>query len=406
MNKEIALYFHIPFCLSKCSYCDFFSIPVLAASPKKIIPDKYIDALCNELNYKLKNYGECFIKTIYIGGGTPSLLTVEQIKKLTCAIKKYPLAENFEFTFEMNPDDVSEVLIKALEECGITRISLGVQSFCDTVLKSVHRRADFKIITRAMQLLKTYWYKNLSVDLICGIPGETEKSLITGLESLVKAGIAHISLYSLCIEEETPLGKGIINGNISYNQDTSDLLWIKGRDYLIKSGYVQYEVSNFCLQGFECVHNMVYWAHKDYLGFGAGATGTLYNSDGSGLRTVNKNDIDLYQNFWGDYSKVTQADAFQTACRAFEIEELSVETSIFEYFMMGLRTNRGVSLREYESIFKAQMNSNIVKKLEAWQEKGLCIIKNEMSFKGEKDVRYILSESGLLFLNKLLEDLI
>ena len=380
--KEISLYIHIPFCVSKCSYCDFFSIPV--GCKNNSVPDEYITALCNEIKTRLEEYRSCIIKTVYIGGGTPSLLNNEQIKKISDVIKAAGVTNNYEFTFEVNPDDVSKDLLLNLEEAGVNRISCGIQSFSEDVLKSVHRRANSIQNYDCFKLFKDFWHKKLSVDLICGLPYETESSMLNSLEYLVEQKIAHISFYSLCVEDETPLGQAIVNGDQKYDFDFSDSLWIKGRDFLLAKGYLQYEVSNFSLPGFECLHNMTYWNHKDYIGCGAGGTGTLHNHK-SDFRYTNTKDIKEYVNYWTQASVNSKA-APQT------IENIPLKTSQFEYFMMALRTSRGVSLQEYEEIFNEKMPLELVEKL------------SERCKKSDSGF-YYLEKEQLLFLNNFLEEI-
>ena len=380
--KEISLYIHIPFCVSKCSYCDFFSVPV--GCKNNSVPDEYITALCTEIKTRLKEYGSCKIKTVYIGGGTPSLFNKEQIQKISDVIKKAGLTKPYEFTFEVNPDDVSKDLLLNLESAGVNRISCGIQSFSEDVLKSVHRRANSSQNYDCFTLFKDFWHKKLSVDLICGLPGETEQSMKAALEFLIEQKIPHISFYSLCVEDETSLGRAIETGEQKYDYDFADSLWIKGRDFLLSKGYLQYEVSNFCLPGFECMHNMTYWTHEDYIGCGSGATGTIHNFK-TDFRYTNTKDINEYVNFWGKNGS-NPKQAPQT------VENIPLKTSQFEYFMMGLRTVRGVSQKEYETIFNEKMPSFLIEKLSEHCKK------SDTGF-------YYLDKEQLLFLNSFLEEI-
>ena len=385
--KSISLYIHIPFCLSKCTYCDFFSKPQPCS--KSPVPDDYVSALCSELKYRLGQIKDKTVSTVYIGGGTPSLLNENQIEKISGTIKQFPLSEDPEFTFELNPDDINEQLLKALWKNGITRLSVGVQSFSDTVLKSIQRRADSACIYSALDCIKAFWPGKMSADLICGLPYETEETMLKALQNLINYEIPHISFYSLCVEEETPLGKQITNGLVPYDQDFCDDLWIKGRDFLLQNGYEQYEISNFCKKENECRHNMTYWTHKDYIGAGAGACGTLYNHDGTGIRLNNTKDISAYIQFWNNLTENPEPDILQ------EKEILELQTSIFEYYMMGLRTKNGVSPQEYKDIFGSPMPEKIINVFRKWEQKGLCICKE----------RYALNEKGMLFLNNILQEI-
>ncbi len=387
--SELSLYIHIPFCLSKCNYCDFFSLPLAC---NHAVPDDYISALCNEIDFRFKDYGPALIKTVYIGGGTPSLLNKEQINKICRTIKNLGLASDYEFTFEVNPDDLSTELLLNLDACGVNRLSCGIQSFSDRVLKKAGRRADRKTVYKALELIEKYWNKKLSVDLICGLPGESQDSMQEGLDYLVNKNISHISFYSLCVEEETPLGRAILEGSQKYDEDFTDRLWLKGRDYLIQEGYQQYEISNFAKPQNECLHNMTYWTHKDYIGCGSGATGTLYNSDikGQGFRYTNIKDPQKYSEFWNQ----NPAEISQNAGKIpQDVEKIIQKTSKFEYFMMGLRTKRGIFPGEYEETFGQKISAPVLKKLES-----ACKKSEEGSFYLEKD--------RLIFLNGFLQDLL
>ena len=347
------------------------------------------------MNYRLARYGECQIKTVYIGGGTPSLLNQTQIAFLGQLINGLEKTDDFEFTFEVNPDDVTGELLEALEHAGVNRISCGVQSFSEQVLKSIHRRAKIQQIDAAFELFNAKWHKKLSVDLICGLPFETEQTMLDGLKRLCQSRIPHISFYSLCVEQETPLGQAILSNKIKYDVDFSDELWLKGRDFLLQNGYEQYEISNFCLKGYECLHNMTYWSHGDYIGIGAGGTGTVYSPDGTGMRWTSSKNIPEYIDFWeksgSGTDKIPQ-----------EIEQIDLKTSQFEYFMMALRTKKGISTAEYSSIFGCQIEQSVIKTLEKWCKDGRC----ECQSLQNADKTYHLNNEGMLFLNALLEQLV
>ena len=378
-QQNISLYIHIPFCLSKCTYCDFFSIP--RACEKNPVPPDYVDALCKEILFRSRQYDVDKIQTVYIGGGTPSLLNEDQIKQISDVIKQIGLSSEYEFTFEVNPDDVKKELLLNLKQAGVTRISCGIQSFSQDVLKSVHRRANSSQNYSCFELFEAYFKGKISADLICGLPGESEKSFLEGLNFLISKKLPHISIYSLCIEDETPLGAAINSGRQEYDLDFSDDLWIKGRNLLLSKGYVQYEVSNFCLAQNECLHNMTYWTHKNYIACGSGATGTVAN-----IRYTNTKDIQAYTDFWKE-NEISPDNIPQS------VEKISQETAQFEYFMMGLRTVRGVSPKEYEELFAEKMPPAILEKLES-------------NCKKSAQGFYYLDKDKLLFLNSFLQELL
>lgn len=420
-ERDFALYIHIPFCISKCSYCDFFSIT--DCGEEKL--EKYIDSLCKEIECRLNRFDfvdtgvngvrdvcdvrDGVIKSIYIGGGTPSLLKEKHFEKIFNTVKRLcaPIVVNdCEITVELNPDDVSVELLRALWKNGVNRISVGMQSMNDEVLKNVRRRAGRKENFEALKIICGEWKGIFSVDLISALPLESMESFEKGLEEVIKYNPHHISLYSLTIEDETPLGKQVADGLVDYDFDFADKMWLFGRDILEKNGYAQYEVSNFARAGYECKHNLFYWNHKPYFGCGSGGTGTLYKSDGRGFRWTNAEDVERYIQFWGE--KGTELGgkplnlSWELPLNLPQNEEIvSLSDSKFEFFMMGLRKMCGITDLEYRQIFGEELPEKFVKLAEEWREKGLFGIVDER-LDGSTSVRYKMSGEGILFLNRFL----
>lgn len=304
-----------------------------------------------------------------------------------------------EITVEANPDDISKDFLDALASCGVTRISCGIQTFNASALKNVKRRGTDKVSRSAAELIKTYWKGIFSADLISGLPGESEKSFLRTLDELLKFKPEHISMYSLTLEEETPLGKSFYDGTLEYDFDMADKIWIAGRNFLIEKGYGHYEVSNFCLPGFECQHNLAYWNQDDYIGCGAGGTGSFYGKNA--LRFTNTSELKKYISFWKD--SVSTENAPGTA------ERLSGKTQAFEFFMMGLRTLRGISREEYERRFSSEIPEKIAAVFKRWSEKGLCREKlspSPVARRGAPEHFYSMTEEGILFLNRFLEEIL
>lgn len=328
---------------------------------------------------------------MYIGGGTPSLLETRQLSAILKEVFSGLNNKPKEITVEANPDDISKELLEEFYSCGITRISCGIQTFNDSALKNVRRRGNGKIILDALFLVQQYWKGVFSADLISGLPHEDRESFVKTLDELLKFRPEHVSMYSLTMEEDTPLGKLLLNGGFDYDFDKADEIWISGRDFLLKNGYEHYEVSNFCLPGFECQHNLVYWKQNDYIGCGAGGTGTFYGKNG--LRFTNATDIKKYISFWK--RAVSSEDAPGSE------EKLSAETQSFEFFMMGLRTFGGVSREEYKKRFGSDFPEKFIAVFEQWMARGFCGVK-EIS--GEHF--YFMNEKGILFLNRFLEELL
>lgn len=369
MNNSSSLYIHIPFCLSKCTYCDFYSIPVHSIS------DKYIDLLLNEYRTRKEKFNIDKWNTVYIGGGTPSLLTSKQLQKLFSII--VPDTENSEITIETNPDDITEDFLKVISDCGVNRISTGIQCLDDSVLSYVNRRSDVKKCRNAISLIQKNWKHRFSIDMISGLPGLTEKSFLAGLEEVSKSGAEHISLYSLTIEDETPLSKDLKK----YSEDENINQWILGRDFLDKNGFNQYEVSNFARQGFESKHNLTYWRKNDYVGIGSGAVGTIGNTRYTNGKLEPCKEI----NYTTDFS----------------IESLDEKTLEFEFCMMGLRTLKGISVSEFHRRFNKNLIDYLGKSFDKWISKGDAQIT-----KIDDDEWFSLTKKGILYLNIFLEEIL
>ena len=404
---------HIPFCTSKCSYCDFFSVPCA-----KKIDDEYIDAVLNEAACTASLRDIDSWKTIYVGGGTPSLLSEKQIDFLFSGLLKMSRKAPLEVTMEANPSDVTESLLDAASASGVTRISCGIQSFSDASLCRVRRRSRASDVYRALSLFEKNRPHALSVDMIARLPEETDASFASGLKTLLSYAPDHISLYSLTVEEGMPLCSEIESGKILHDIDASDALWISGRDFLCGAGYEQYEVSNFCRRGCECLHNLAYWNLESYAGIGAGATGTFYRKDVS-ARFTNTRDIEAYTRFWKSKkidaddlrSRIFFSDDFRTVqVRAererkfaelpFSVEYIDKKTEAFEFFMMGLRMTRGICRETYEKRFGA-FPEKAEALFKSWEGRGLALRRKK---NGERF--YALTKEGLLFLNEFLEALL
>lgn len=388
-GRTLGLYIHIPFCLSKCSYCDFFSV----ASANKV-PDDYVRALCGEISSRFSG-SDCLVDSVYVGGGTPSLLSPAQIHTIfSCIRGNVPLKPGCEITFEVNPDDVCDSLLDALASCGVSRISCGIQSLCGDALTFCRRRASAEISRSALSLLKRRWHGNLSVDIICAMPHESSRSFLDGLAELVSLRPDHISMYCLTVEEETPLGSLIACGSLAYDYDLADEMWISGRDFLEDAGYNQYEISNFSLPGKECAHNIRYWSRGDYAGVGSGAAGTLYFPGGRALRRSNSRDIKQYTGYWNC------GDAGKSGEIPWTTEKIDEKSGEFEFFMMSLRKSAGFSESEYECAFERRLPQDVRDVFLRWQKRGLARI----SAAGG-DAVYSLGRDGILFLNAFLGEL-
>jgi oxygen-independent coproporphyrinogen-3 oxidase len=380
-----SLYVHIPFCKSKCDYCDFFSLPLDTAE----IPARYLDAALAEIACHREKGCLAPLKTLYIGGGTPSLFSAAQISRLVSGIAGIvPFEPDCEITLEANPDDIAPPYLDGLRQAEIRRLSLGIQSLSKNALCSVHRRSNAERCLEALDCVRENWPGRLSCDLIAGVPGETPASFLKGLKTLAGYGPEHISLYAITVTEGTSLYRKVKAGLVPNPEELAETLWLAGRDYLEQEGWRQYEVSNFAKPGAECRHNLTYWQSESYIGAGSGAAGTLYRRDGSAFRYTNTTDVSGYLE--------------QQTNR--EIEEISRETAQFEYLMMGFRTRHGVSSKRFFERFGVPLEKRIGAEsgaFAAWEKQGLAAQHNEAA----AETRYALTAEGLLFLNRFLEEL-
>jgi oxygen-independent coproporphyrinogen-3 oxidase len=273
------LYVHIPFCVRKCAYCDFYSLPDRLDSL-----DAYISAVLNEA----EKYAGLAFKTLYLGGGTPSLLRAEGLTRLLAGLRKnFDLTSIVEATSEANPESTTPEYLEAARESGINRLSIGVQSLADTELSRVGRIHSATEAVAAIDSAQRAGFANVSADGILGLPGQDWQSLMVTLETLAGLGIQHLSLYCLSIEPHTPLARDLPADLPS--DDAQAELYEQAVALLAERGFDQYEISNFALPGCECLHNLNYWRGGEYLGLGPAAASHL-----EGKRFKNKPDLDAY----------------------------------------------------------------------------------------------------------------
>jgi oxygen-independent coproporphyrinogen-3 oxidase len=272
---------------------------------------------------------------------------------------------------------------------------MGIQALDDAALSAVGRVATRQKALDALSLLNKCWEGSLSVDFIAGLPGQTTDSFKSQFEYVFNSKVDHISLYSLTLEENTPLYKNIESGRIRWNSGRADRMWASGRKILEKNGFAQYEVSNFALPGKESLHNQAYWNLKDYVGCGAGATGTFYEK---GLRFTNRTDVQKYIDFW------RCTDSIKNEFELCEVETLDKETQIFEYLMMGFRMLKGVSSKAFIQRFDISLEERIGAENGVFAEWKKNRLAQKTSVQG--DVYYSLNKRGITLLNLFLEQLL
>lgn len=302
-------YIHIPFCKNICSYCDFCK----NFYDEKIVLD-YLKALSREID---KNYKGEELNTLYIGGGTPSSLSLNNLKKLFEILEKIKLSKTYEFTFECNYDDITEELLILLKQNRVNRISIGVQTFNEKYEKILNRKINKKDMLDSINLSKKY-FENINVDLMYALPEESIKDLEIDLSTFIDLDVKHISTYALIVEEHTKLALSNLK---EVDEDMQNSMYYKIVSKLKDNGYVHYELSNFSKLGYESKHNLTYWKNEEYYGFGAGASGFV-----SDIRYDNTKSIVNYIN---------------GKTRVYE-EELSIEQKIKDEVMLNLRMINGI----------------------------------------------------------------
>ncbi len=348
MNK-LGIYIHIPFCERRCKYCDFTSSIFNQDRMKDYVENLLLEIKNNK--ELLKNY---IVDTIFIGGGTPSLLSIDEITSLVNGLNEaINLDENYEFTIETNPNSISEEKLIAYKNLGINRISIGVQSFNDRLLRIIGRLHTGDEAREKIKLAKKY-FDNLSLDFIFSLPTETLSDVIDSIDIAKELGASHVSLYSLIFEEGTKLSALVDRGVYRVNDQVTDrLIYRKASEHLEKLGYKQYEISNFAKDNRYSRHNYKYWSMDEYLGLGMAAHSFIKNKRFFNASTFNEYFDDVKKNIYHDE------------------EILSIEDKITEYIIFKLRTNEGIIIDEinknfdidFEDIYKEELKKAIDEKL-------------------------------------------
>lgn len=328
MEKPLGLYLHIPFCKSKCAYCDFYSLP---HSEEKM--DAYTAALIRHLEEVAPRCAAHTADTVYFGGGTPSYLGEKRLTKLLKTVKKrYHVAAGAEITLEANPDSAGDwKALRALRRAGFNRVSLGVQAADDGLLRRIGRVHTWDQVLSSVAAARMAGFDNLSLDLIYGLPGQTMAAWQDTLRAAAALETQHISCYGLKVEPGTPLWQQRESADIPNDDAQADMyLWTV--DYLEKQGYAQYEISNFARPGYESRHNLKYWTLGEYAGFGPGA-----HSDMGGVRFAYERDLDGY---------------IAGELRLSEMEEIAPLDRDLEYIMLSLRTVQGIDSAYFQRQFR------------------------------------------------------
>lgn len=388
-EKEIGIYVHIPFCKKKCYYCDFSSYPDKINSQAR-----YVECVEQEIlqyateskimsKYNLEP--KYTIDTIYIGGGTPSIIDSNLIYQIVKCIKtNFNIKEQVEITIEVNPGTVTKEKLEKYREIGINRLSIGLQATQDDILKRIGRIHTYSQFLETYNMATEVGFDNINVDLMIALPGQTLEDVKESVKEIIELKPEHISVYSLILEEGTVLYKMVENKKMELppDEEEREMYWYVKKK-LEKHKYYQYEISNFAKYGFESKHNMNCWNQKEYIGIGAAASSFLNDA-----RYSNTNNIEQYMK--------NIEDGTQNKNLILE-EKLTLESKMKEYMMLGLRKIQGVNILDFERKFKINPVVKFCKELEKLNHEGLIIVIDE---------NIQLTNKGIDFANLVWEEFI
>jgi len=350
--KNLGLYIHIPFCESKCHYCDFYSITKSSSNVKDI----YIKSLIKEIKLNKNNIDGCKFDTIFIGGGTPSSINANLYSNLFNYLKENKLIQrNAEITMEVNPKNRGYDYLNKIKEIGVNRLSVGIQTFNDDILKVIGRNHNRKEGENFLSKVNKVGFDNLSCDLIFNLPLQKYSHIENDIDILKKYNVKHISLYSLKVNPNTKI-KDIIENDIYKLMDENEEreTYYTAREYMKENGYVQYEISNFCKKGYQSRHNLKYWNREEYIGIGASAHSFIKNKRYSNISNVEK-----------------YIERINSKKSTIDFEEyIEKEEAIWEHLILGLRKTEGINIKSFEEKYSISVNK-YKNKFEDLEKKGL-----------------------------------
>lgn len=354
--EELGIYIHIPFCKQKCFYCDFCSF-----ANKNEMQEKYVETVINEIK-NITHKEKYTVTTIYLGGGTPSILNPEYIKNILQEIKSsFKILDDAEITIEINPGTVNEEKLKRYKEYGINRLSIGLQSANDKILKNIGRIHDYKQFEETFFFARKCGFKNINVDLMIGLPTQAIEDVKQTLEKIIQKNPEHISVYSLIIEEGTIIEKLINENKLQLpDEETERIMYWTVVNELKENGYNQYEISNFSKKTYESKHNTNCWKQKQYIGLGTSAHSYLNKK-----RYSNTNNIE-------EYIKNIQESNISKNITIHE--EQTEESTMNEYMLLGLRMIQGININEFKQKFKIDPTIKYKEILEKLQKENLIQI--------------------------------
>lgn len=375
--KKLGIYIHIPFCKQKCNYCDFYSLKWDDESE-----NKFIEAIINEIkNYKKQLSSNYKANTIFFGGGTPTIVKPENLKKIMdCLNEIIEIDKNSEISMESNPNTLTSEKLKAYKQIGINRLSIGIQSLNDEILKSIGRIHNSNEALLGIERAQKSGFDNINTDIMFNIPEQSIKDIEDTVSRIIEKGVKHISFYSLKLEKGTPMF--IMEKNhkiIMPDEDIEREMYYLGRRVMERNDLFQYEISNFAEKGFECKHNLKYWNQEEYIGLGPSAHSFLNNT-----RYSNPSNLKLY-------CESIQSNKLERLIQ----EELSDDDLMFEYIMLRLRLTEGLNVNEFKNKFSTDFNEMYSMQINYLVKNELIVFKNDyicLTKKGMDVSNYVIQE--------------
>ncbi|UZW12652.1 radical SAM family heme chaperone HemW [Clostridium pasteurianum] len=367
--EKTALYIHIPFCKQKCLYCDFPSF-----ANNENLMEQYIIAL----NIEMKKVADKKISTIFIGGGTPTYLNLQCLKNLKEILKNLNLSKQVEFTIEGNPGTFTKEKLKVLKDMGVNRLSIGLQSVQDSLLKTLGRIHNYNDFLNSYNMSRSMGFNNINIDLMFGLPGQNVEMWKHSLEVIVDLNPEHLSCYSLILEKGTPFFNKYDEIDLPDEDVVSEMYSIT-KEFLSKNGYFQYEISNFSKKGLECKHNLTYWNLQNYIGIGSGA-----HSYYDGIRYRNESNVKKYIQLIKEDNTAVVENYTNT-----------LEDEMEEFIFLGLRKIKGISIEEFKNRFRKDIFSIYSDVIEKYQSLHMLIVEEDrmyLSPRGMEISNYILSD--------------
>ena len=397
-KRNLSIYVHIPFCKRKCNYCDFVSFGGCDIGLQK----DYINALCKEIGAFSLIADEYKVVTVFIGGGTPSYIPAEYIGMILEKIREtFTFDDNCEITIEGNPDSLTKDKLILYRQYGVNRLSIGLQSANDEMLKILGRVHNYDQFVAAYSRAREAGFTNINVDVMSGLPGESMESYVRTLARVVAMQPEHISAYSLIVEDGTPLSQNDELLALLPSEEEDRKQYARTKLLLGQSGYERYEISNYAKKGYECRHNLSYWTGGEYLGVGLNSSSYLLLRDHNNVKNVRFKDVDLLEEYIGRFQKIDIgyfeiSSVFQLIGDLYtDIQVLKEKDQIEEFMFLGLRCIKGISKEAFMKKFGKRIEDVYEKVLKKYISSGHIIVENDNIY---------FSDNGIDVSNRILSE--